>query len=206
MKKALPGKKVGDIWKELTAKARAFKKLGDARLSKVDRYDIVTIRCEFAKTAYDARVVFDADKRITGLFFQQAFEYKAPAYVNRDAFTERDLQVGAGEWALPGTLALPKGDGPFRAVVLLHGSGPHDRDETIGPNKPFRDLAEILRSFRRLIDSCYYDHQIVKHITDGSSFVSPRKRPHLPMETAPSPPADDDEPRTLRFEYRKPTT
>ena len=26
-------------------------------------------------------------------------------------------------------------------VVLVHGSGPNDRDETIGPNKPFRDLA-----------------------------------------------------------------
>ena len=26
-------------------------------------------------------------------------------------------------------------------VILVHGSGPHDRDETIGPNKPFRDLA-----------------------------------------------------------------
>jgi hypothetical protein len=27
------------------------------------------------------------------------------------------------------------------AVVLVHGSGPNDRDETLGPNKPFRDLA-----------------------------------------------------------------
>jgi dienelactone hydrolase len=26
-------------------------------------------------------------------------------------------------------------------VVLVHGSGPNDRDETIGPNKPFRDIA-----------------------------------------------------------------
>ena len=26
-------------------------------------------------------------------------------------------------------------------VVLVHGSGPQDRDETIGPNKPFRDIA-----------------------------------------------------------------
>lgn len=26
-------------------------------------------------------------------------------------------------------------------AVLVHGSGPNDRDETIGPNKPFRDLA-----------------------------------------------------------------
>jgi fermentation-respiration switch protein FrsA (DUF1100 family) len=31
-------------------------------------------------------------------------------------------------------------------VVLVHGSGPHDRDETIGPNKPFRDLAWGLAS------------------------------------------------------------
>jgi dienelactone hydrolase len=31
-------------------------------------------------------------------------------------------------------------------VVLLHGSGPHDRDETIGPNKPLRDLAWGLAS------------------------------------------------------------
>ena len=29
-------------------------------------------------------------------------------------------------------------------MVLVHGSGPHDRDETIGPNRPFRDLAEGL--------------------------------------------------------------
>jgi dienelactone hydrolase len=27
------------------------------------------------------------------------------------------------------------------AIVLVHGSGPNDRDETLGPNKPFRDLA-----------------------------------------------------------------
>ena len=45
---------------------------------------------------------------------------------------------------LPGTLVAPKGTGPFPAVLLLAGSGPLDRDETIGPNKPLRDLAEAL--------------------------------------------------------------
>lgn len=29
-------------------------------------------------------------------------------------------------------------------AILVHGSGPNDRDETIGPNKPFRDLAQGL--------------------------------------------------------------
>lgn len=51
-----------------------------------------------------------------------------------------------GDCPLPGTLAMPKGAGPFPAVILVHGSGPNDRDETIGPNKPFKDLAWGLAS------------------------------------------------------------
>lgn len=56
----------------------------------------------------------------------------------------RELQVTfTSPWGeVPGTLALPAaGEGPWPAVVFLHGSGPNDRDETIGPNKPLRDLA-----------------------------------------------------------------
>ena len=68
------------------------------------------------------------------------------AYVHKDAFREREVTVGAGEWALPGTLSVPVGQGPFPAVVLVHGSGPNDRDETVEKNKPFRDLAWGLAS------------------------------------------------------------
>jgi dienelactone hydrolase len=39
---------------------------------------------------------------------------------------------------------MPEGKGPFPAVVLVSGSGPNDMDSTVGPNKPFRDLAEGL--------------------------------------------------------------
>ena len=45
---------------------------------------------------------------------------------------------------LPGILTVPKGDGPFPAVVLIHGSGSSDKDETVGSLKPFRDIAEGL--------------------------------------------------------------
>ena len=43
-------------------------------------------------------------------------------------------------------LCLPTGKGRHPAAVLVHGSGPHDEDETIGANKPFRDLAWGLAS------------------------------------------------------------
>lgn len=57
---------------------------------------------------------------------------------------ERDVRVPAGPDSLPGTLCVPRAAGPVPVVVLTHGSGPNDRDETIGPNKPFRDIAHGL--------------------------------------------------------------
>ena len=57
-----------------------------------------------------------------------------------EGVVEREITV-PGPVPLPGTLTLPAGKGPFPGLILVHGSGPGDRDETIGPNKPFRDLA-----------------------------------------------------------------
>jgi len=45
---------------------------------------------------------------------------------------------------LAGTLSLPKGDGPFPAVMLLSGSGPQDRNSSIFGHKPFLLLAHEL--------------------------------------------------------------
>jgi dienelactone hydrolase len=43
------------------------------------------------------------------------------------------------------SLPLPKEKAKSRpGLILIHGSGPNDRDETLGPNKPFRDLAYML--------------------------------------------------------------
>jgi len=67
-----------------------------------------------------------------------------PPYADPAAFVEEEVVVGEAPWALPGTLTLPAGEGPFPAVVLIHGSGPQDRDETIYAVKPFRDLAQGL--------------------------------------------------------------
>lgn len=45
---------------------------------------------------------------------------------------------------LAGTLTLPEGAGPFPAVVLISGSGPQDRDESLMGHKPFLVLADHL--------------------------------------------------------------
>jgi len=74
-------------------------------------------------------------------FAQQVFAQTAPSGIR-----EREVKVGTGEWAVDGTLTIPKGRGPFPAVLLVPGSGMGDRDVTVGPNKIFRDLAWGLAS------------------------------------------------------------
>jgi dienelactone hydrolase len=149
MAKVLPEEKVRELWTTLNKQVGAYKKQVATRTDKAGKYDVVFVTCEFERMSLDAKIVFDNQQQITGLFFlpaEKAEGYTSPDYVSKDFFIEKEVTVGTGDWALPATLTLPKGDGPFAAVVLVHGSGPHDRDETIGRNKPFRDLAWGLAS------------------------------------------------------------
>jgi uncharacterized protein len=72
-------------------------------------------------------------------------EWTPPPYASPGRFTEREVTLGSGPLAVPGTLTLPKGRGRRPGVVLI-ASGPADRDMTTGPNKPFKDLAWGLAS------------------------------------------------------------
>ncbi len=55
-------------------------------------------------------------------------------------FTSKDGSV------LAGTLSYPKDTGPFPCVILLQGSGVSDRNETVGPNPVFAELADALNA------------------------------------------------------------
>jgi len=89
---------------------------------------------------------------IAGLYFRPMTESGAsqpatsPPYADAAKFRSEAVTVGEDPWKLPGTLTIPAGSGPFPGIVLLAGSGPEDRDETIGANHVFKDLAEGLSS------------------------------------------------------------
>jgi len=145
MAAAVPADKLKAVWESLPAQVGKATGRGEAAVSAQGGATMVQIPLHFEKAELVAKFAIDGEGKIAGFVVQPA-QTAAPAPVVADdaAYVERDLMVGDGERALPGTLAMPKGDGPFPAVVLVHGSGPHDRDETIGPNKPFLDIARGL--------------------------------------------------------------
>lgn len=130
-------------WAALQSQVGKFVKRHSTRVETQPPLAITHVTCEFASSWIDLRAVFNQAGKVAGLQFLPARrpDQQIPPYAKPDAFTEAAVEFGETGWRLPGTLTLPKGSGPFPAVILVHGSGPNDRDETIGANKPFRDLA-----------------------------------------------------------------
>ena len=103
----------------------------------------ISVQLRFRRsTANSMIVVAPQTREITSVLFK--LPVTAPPYAEQAKFHSEDVTVGA--YKLPGTLTIPNGKGPFPAVVLIHGSGPNDRDETVGANHPFADIAEGLSS------------------------------------------------------------
>ncbi len=59
-------------------------------------------------------------------------------------YDEIEVRYDGAGVELAGTLSVPPGDGPFPAVLLLTGSGPQDRNETVMGHRPFLVLADAL--------------------------------------------------------------
>jgi len=149
MAAAVPAARLQAVWESLPAQAGAAQGRGEPTVTTTGDTQVVKVPLQYAHVGLVATVSVQADGRVAGFLVQPAAAAAAapppPAPPAAAAgFGERETTIGSGERALPATLALPDGEGPFPAVVLVHGTGPHDRDETVGPNRPFLDIARGL--------------------------------------------------------------
>jgi len=150
MRAALPDEKLASLWRAIVLEVGELTAVESFRVTWEAGISLVLATCQFARTKLLVKVAYNEGDEVAGLFFlpaegAAAIEWKPPAYAKLDAFNERSVQVGTAP-ALPGFLSLPKGKGPFPAVVLVHGSGPSDADESVGAIKMFKDLAFGLAS------------------------------------------------------------
>jgi uncharacterized protein len=146
---ALDAGRLAEVWTAMKRQVGEYQETTDIRVDPDTGAAIFTL--QFERLAVEAILNVDEEGKLSGLFLRPAQaaetpEFAPPPYADTGAFTEQDVTIGEGDLALPGTLSIPNGDGPFPAVVLIGGSGPTDRDSTIGPNKPLRDLAWGLAS------------------------------------------------------------
>jgi pimeloyl-ACP methyl ester carboxylesterase len=152
MNKAIPNDALlAGMWTAIETQFGQYRQQLGISVQQQDPYTVVLVTCAFDKSPMDVRVVFDASDRLAGL--QITPSQSADAYGERPQtpkppfpYTEEEVRYpnSVGGIEIGGTLTLPPGEGPHPAVLLITGSGPQDRDETLFGHKPFAVIADRL--------------------------------------------------------------
>ena len=137
------------MWGQIPKYMGEYKGYSTIESSKKDSMDIVAVRCEFAKTKMDLQFAYNDAQKIMGMYFvppKSKNAYVTPEYAQQNKYYETKIAVKTGTMSLPGALCVPNNTKNPPVVILLAGSGPNDKDESLGPNKALKDLAIGLAS------------------------------------------------------------
>ncbi len=139
MKKALTLEQLESFKSSLDAQMGSFKSVFDINTSKQSGFDVVKLNTQFDMHKLTLTFSFDENGAIAS-FVTEAF-IEQPVVKRNDFAIEKQVKFGEPGWQLNGVITVPAFADPKAVVILVHGSGPSDRNETIGPNVPFEDIA-----------------------------------------------------------------
>lgn len=125
--------------------------VGQPRTIKSGSTDIISFPVRFSNSRVNIQLNRNEAGEISALNFRSPNDplpqvWTRPSYSKPDLFQERDITIGTDPWKLDGKFTFPSGKGPFPVVVLVHGPGPNDLDESIYATRIFADIAEGLAS------------------------------------------------------------
>ncbi len=112
---------------------------GEIKYLDTDNNLTFSIRADGDKKEFRMIIVYSKDGYITGLYFSAGADITTPPA----GIEEKDVIVGQdGNFPLRGKMTYKTGlTGKNKAVILVHGSGPNDKNETVGSTSTFSDLA-----------------------------------------------------------------
>ena len=141
LKKEISLSDVQHIWTEFNVTYGTFSYYKtDITMEAKDGYQIADVPCYFKRGSVTVRLTFNNRGEICGFFITDNKAASNSMQLTQDI----EVSFGSQEYPISGSLTMPEGKGPFPVVILVHGSGPSDRNEQIGPNLPFMDLASQL--------------------------------------------------------------
>ncbi|MFC4209673.1 DUF3887 domain-containing protein [Pedobacter lithocola] len=144
VKSKLSEEQLKKLWTDINLSLGKAKAL-DATQSKTQgEFFAVTVEGEFERGSQNFILGFNKTQKIVGFFLAPkptVSKYLAPSYADTTLYSEKQAYITDAKHQLAAVITTPKNNKNFPVVVFVHGSGPGDMDETVGPNKPFKDLA-----------------------------------------------------------------
>lgn len=174
---------LNSLWKSLEAQAGRYVSHGQWKdFPGLEGAVYSNISFENEKMAL--LITFNAGGMVSGLRIMPPFDDNDEDEAERntdtdaardDATADRNVTectVQTKDWTLPALLTEPDRERERTPIVILvHGSGPNDKDGSIGPNKVFKELAEELAAHG--IASLRYDKRTL--IYGQGAFSNPEK-------------------------------
>lgn len=159
------------VWNQYTYGIGGYETVERTESMRSGMNEIAQVYCKHSDWGLLLTITFSPDGSIVGLFFN----YYEPEGSDPlpDGLAVEDVTVDSGSgYPLPGTLTYSEGSSKDRAAVIVHGSGPNDRDGTIMANKPYRDIARGLAL--QGIDVLTYDKRtfVYSQICDDPRYMT----------------------------------
>ncbi len=166
---ALPSGKLEEAYLGVIKDIGSYVKVDKTTATQKDGADIVVVYCVFEKSGLTVQLAYDSEGKISGVYFNyykpdsgDKSSGKADSFALTQGVAQLDLVVGEGsKWELKAKLtsSATKSD---TAVLMVHGSGPMDMDETVYDNKPFYDIAVGLA--QQGVDSLRYNKRTFQYL------------------------------------------
>ncbi len=144
-KEALNAKRLGLVWSNLERESGDLDSVGAPETELFQDNISYFQLCRFKKAAYELMLTYDSSGYVNMIRIipsRPKADYIWPAYApDAKNYSEIKLPLVNGKYKMPGILTLPVAEKDVPVVILVHGSGPNDKDETLGNTKLFKDLA-----------------------------------------------------------------
>lgn len=140
LKESLDEKKLKDGWDATIIDCGNFKGLHDAMVEQAEGSLVIKVILAYEDSGIMVVFTYNEDAVIEGLFITY---HEIIMAQETEVYDEISIRIGDSKNPIEGILTMPKGIENPPVIILVHGSGTHDMDETAGTifNKPFKDIA-----------------------------------------------------------------
>ena len=143
MQQAVPLSQLNNMWSQMEQQLGTLVEEKEWKQDAIGGTIVYYSDLKFERAPIRYMVAFNQERKVNGLRLLPVPAEEKPQVIPFDSIhlEESPKEVVTGTYKLPGVITRPKGKNNLPIVILLQGSGPHNKDGQIGHNKNYQDMA-----------------------------------------------------------------